>query len=98
MPGPSRSSEGLDPRRRRLLFRCWHRGTKEMDLLLGSFADACIADLSEDQIDDLEHVMGAADTDLFSWMSGGRPVPAEYDTPMFRAVVAFHRAGGAISD
>ena len=71
MTGSSRSSEGLDPRRRRLLFRCWHRGTKEMDLLLGSFADACLDALSDDQLDDLEHLMGAADTDLFTWLSGG---------------------------
>lgn len=97
MTGSSRSSEGLDPRRRRLLFRCWHRGTKEMDLLLGSFADACLEALDDDQLDDLEHLMGAADTDLFTWLSGGKPVPAEYDTPIFHAVVAFHRAGGALT-
>ena len=35
MTGSTRSSDGLDDRRKRLLFRCWHRGTREMDLLLG---------------------------------------------------------------
>jgi succinate dehydrogenase flavin-adding protein (antitoxin of CptAB toxin-antitoxin module) len=37
--GTNLSSEGLDARRRRLLFRCWHRGIREMDLVLGHFAD-----------------------------------------------------------
>ena len=37
MTGTTRSSEGLDPRRRKLLFRSWHRGMREMDLILGSF-------------------------------------------------------------
>ena len=40
MTGTTRSSEGLDPRRRKLLFRSWHRGIREMDLILGGFADA----------------------------------------------------------
>jgi antitoxin CptB len=46
MTGSTRSSDGLDDRRKRLLFRCWHRGTREMDLILGRFADAEIATLS----------------------------------------------------
>ncbi len=44
MTGSTRSSGGLDDRRKRLLFRCWHRGTREMDLILGRFADAEIAE------------------------------------------------------
>jgi antitoxin CptB len=38
----------LDPRRKRVLFRAWHRGMKEMDLIFGRFADREIATLSED--------------------------------------------------
>ncbi len=57
MTGSTRSSEGLDVRRRKLLFRAWHRGTREMDLILGRFADAAIADLSEAEIDDFERLL-----------------------------------------
>ena len=39
MSGTTRTSEGLDARRRKLLFRSWHRGIREMDLILGGFAD-----------------------------------------------------------
>jgi antitoxin CptB len=42
MTGTIRSSDGLDVRRRRILFRAWHRGMREMDLIMGRFADAVI--------------------------------------------------------
>ena len=45
MTGTNTSSEGLDARRRKLLFRSWHRGMREMDLILGAFADAAIETL-----------------------------------------------------
>ena len=49
--GPGISSEGLDPRRRRLLFRSWHRGIREMDIVYGRFADAQISMLSDAELD-----------------------------------------------
>jgi antitoxin CptB len=52
--GPAISSEGLDGRRRRVLFRCWHRGIREMDLVYGRFADAEIANLSAVELDELD--------------------------------------------
>jgi len=50
MTGTTRSSEGLDLRRRKLLFRSWHRGMREMDLIMGRFADARIAELNESEL------------------------------------------------
>lgn len=96
MTGLSRSSDGLDVRRKRMLFRCWHRGIKEMDLLLGGYAQAMIDRLDEAELDALEHIMDAADQDLLSWFTGSVPVPAEYDTEMFRAIAAFHAANGGV--
>ena len=51
MTGSTISSEGLDARRRKLLFRSWHRGTREADLIMGRFADAHIASLSDAELD-----------------------------------------------
>ena len=53
MTGTTRTSEGLDERRRRLLYRAWHRGMREMDLIMGRFADAEIGDMSEADLDDV---------------------------------------------
>jgi antitoxin CptB len=90
MTGTSRSGDGLDPRRRRLKFRSWHRGIREMDLIMGRFADACIDHLSEAELGELELLMEVPDTELFSWIIGMQPVPAAYDNAVLRRMRAFH--------
>jgi antitoxin CptB len=92
--GTTRSSEGLDARRRRLLYRAWHRGTREMDLIMGRFADAMIATLTETEIDEFERLSEQPEPDLYAWITGDRPVPPECDTAMFRKLRSFARDGG----
>jgi antitoxin CptB len=89
MTGTERSSEGLDPRRRKLLFRSWHRGIREMDLIMGRFADATIADLSDDELTHYERLMDVPDPQLFAWITGEEAVPQEQDTALFRRLRAF---------
>ena len=60
MTGTTRSSEGLDARRRKLLFRSWHRGMREMDLILGAFADAEIGALTDAEIDQYERLLDSS--------------------------------------
>ncbi|NNC01025.1 succinate dehydrogenase assembly factor 2, partial [Corallococcus exiguus] len=50
MSGTTRSSADLDVRRRQILYRSWHRGMGEMDLIMGGFADSGIEKLSDDEI------------------------------------------------
>ena len=57
----ARSSDGLDPRRRKLLFRCWHRGMREVDLIMGRFADAAIDELSDDELAEFERLIEVPD-------------------------------------
>ena len=71
-----------DARRRRVRFRAWHRGTKEMDLILGSFADAHVATMDEADLDSLEALMQAPEQDAYGWITGARPVPPDFDTPL----------------
>lgn len=97
MTGTSRSSHDLDIRRRKALFRSWHRGTREMDLVLGRFADALIHDLDDSEMDDYEILMEAQDRDLFQWMTGEVPTPDNYDTPVFRRILAFYADGAGVA-
>ncbi|CTQ64217.1 MAG: succinate dehydrogenase assembly factor 2 [Labrenzia sp.] len=83
-----------DARRKKILFRCWHRGMKEMDLLLGGFANAKIDELNEDELRELEHLLTAHDQDLYAWMTGRKPLPAEWDGPLYRRIIAYHEAAG----
>jgi antitoxin CptB len=94
MTGSSKSSEGLDIRRRRLLFRSWHRGTREMDLIMGRFADAHLAALSERELDAYERLIEVPDPDLYAWISGELPAPAEYETPLLQRLRDFHFGTG----
>jgi antitoxin CptB len=84
------SSDGLEPRRKKALYHAWHRGTKEMDILLGEFADAHVATLSPADLGDLEILMDETDRDLFSWILGSEPTPEARQTSVFAALVAFH--------
>ena len=95
MTGTTRSSDGLDDRRKRLLFRCWHRGTREMDLILGRFADAEIANLTDVELAQLEHLIEVPDQDLYASMSGQAAVAAEYDNGLFDRIKSFRQESGA---
>ena len=90
MTGMSRSSEGLDPRRRKLLFMCWHRGIREMDLIMGRFADENIDRLSDGEVADLERLAEQPDQSLLGWFTGEFDTPAEHDTPVFRRIREFN--------
>jgi antitoxin CptB len=89
MSGTTRSSEGLDQRRRKLLFRSWHRGTREMDLIMGRFADATIDQLAEEEIGELERLIEAPDPELLAWITGEADVPPDYATALFRRLRDF---------
>lgn len=89
MTGSTRSSDGLDIRRKRLLFRCWHRGTREMDLILGRFADAEIEALSDSELGALERLIEVPDPDLYAALTGDRPIEAEHAGPLFDRIKAF---------
>ena len=87
MTGTSRTSEGLDARRRKLLFRSWRRGMREMDLILGSFADAEIETMSADDLDQYERLLEINDTELLPWITGQNPVPAGLGLPILHRVL-----------
>ncbi len=94
MTGLSRSSEGLDPRRRRILFRAWHRGIREMDLIMGRFAEVHVSDMTDTELDAFETLMGLPDPDVFAWITGEQPPPAEHETMLLQRLRAFHRSSG----
>jgi antitoxin CptB len=96
MTGMTRSSDGLDVRRRRILFRAWHRGMREADLIMGRFADAAIADLTEDELAAFERLLDVPDRDLLAWVTGEWDVPAEHDTALYRRLRDFHLGGAGV--
>jgi antitoxin CptB len=89
------SSVGLDVRRRKLLFRAWRRGVREMDLIVGRFADAHIGALDEPALDDFETLIEVPNATLYAWVIGEEAVPQEFDTAVLRKLIRFHNRAEA---
>jgi antitoxin CptB len=88
-----RSHEGLDARRRKLLFRAWHRGLRELDLIMGRFAESAIEQFTADELVDFEELMEVPDRELLAWVTGEADVAANFDTALFRRLRDFNRRG-----
>ena len=84
MPAPD-----SDLRRKRLLFRAWHRGTREADLILGSFARAHLPRFDAGRLAQFETLLEVPDAELFDWIAGRAAPPPEYDTEVTRLLLAF---------
>jgi antitoxin CptB len=82
-----------DKRLERLRFRSWHRGTREMDLLLGSFADAHLHAFTPEQMAGYEALLECGDPDLYNWILGKEKAPPEHDNDVMRMLCAHKFAG-----
>lgn len=81
-------------RRKRARFRAWHRGTKEMDLLMGRFADARLDGYDEQALTRFEAILEIADTELQVWLTGQADVPQDVDRDLIAEITAFHADKG----
>lgn len=79
-------TDELDIRRKRMKFHCWHRGIREMDLILGNFSDRFMDELSRTELDDLAALLDQPDPDVYKWIVGQAPVPESFDTPVFARI------------
>ena len=93
MTGTTHSSDGLDIRRRKLLFHAWHRGMREMDLIMGRFADSALEELSDAELAELERLIELPDRDLLAWVTGEANVPKDIESAVFRRMREFHLGG-----
>jgi antitoxin CptB len=82
-------AEDRETRLRRLRLRSWRRGTKEMDLVLGAYADEEMRNLSEADLNAHEVIMAENDHDLYQWISGQSEVPSEIAPAISRVTKHF---------
>jgi antitoxin CptB len=75
-------------RRKRLLFRAQRRGFKEVDLIFGAYAERHLAGLDDSGLDAFEALLIAPDQDVYAWLRGAAPVPAQHDNPVFAGLRA----------
>ena len=86
------AGEDISVRRKKLRYRAWHRGTKEMDLVLGPYADAHTEAMNETQLDQLETLMNEEDPPLLKWVMGQEEPPENVDRVFLAKLIADHQA------
>ncbi len=79
----------LEHRRKKLKFRAWHRGIKEMDLILGRYADEHLEQMSSIQMDQFSKLLKQADDEMYKWVSGAKDVPEEFDNEIMKTLKSF---------
>jgi antitoxin CptB len=84
-------TETTEARLKRLSMRSWRRGTKEMDLVMGPYADAHLAGMDAETLDAFEALQAENDQDLITWVLGQAPAPAPH-AALVAAMAAFARA------
>ena len=80
--------ETAEARLKRMAMRSWRRGTKEMDLVLGPYADAHLAGLTEADLVTYDALLAENDQDLMAWILGQSAPPPALD-PLLARITAF---------
>lgn len=81
-------------RRRRAVYRATHRGTKEMDWLLGRFAEAMVAGMSVSALGRFEHLLGLPDPEIYEMIFDPQVAPAGGCADLIAALRGFHGLAG----
>lgn len=79
-------------RRSKLKFRAWRRGFRELDLLMGSFADVALPTLDEAGLDEFERLLELPDWEVYAWLVGQAEIPDAHRGPVLDALIAFRYA------
>lgn len=82
-------TETVDIKRKKLRIRAWRRGFKEADLILGRFADDRLDGMSDEDVAFFERLLDESDQDIYAWIIGREPTPAQFDAPVMDALKAF---------
>lgn len=81
----------MDERRKKIRFRAWRRGFREIDLILGGFADHRIEAMDGPCLDEFELLLNAQDQDLYEWITGASPAPTDFCPIVMTDLIAFWR-------
>lgn len=86
----SQEKDNISIMRKKLVFRSWHRGTREMDLLLGRFAEAHVAQMTAEDLAAYDRFLANSDPDIYNWVSRAEPVPPAEDNAAVQLLLAFY--------
>ncbi|HRP09838.1 MAG TPA: succinate dehydrogenase assembly factor 2 [Terricaulis sp.] len=87
----------MDDRRKKLRFRAWRRGFRELDLILGPFADVRLESLDEAGLEAFERLLDAPDQEVYAWVTEAAGAPPDYDTPTLEQIRTFRYQMAALT-
>ncbi len=79
-----------DLRRKRIIYRATHRGTKESDAIIGGFFQEIAAGLPDNKLDEADELLDELDLDLLDWIMGRQPIPERWRNTLFDGVLAYY--------
>lgn len=79
----------IELHRKRLRYRSWHRGMREMDLILGRFADTHLANFGAQELAEYDAILELEDPMLYGWISKREPLPEEQAGPVMSLILKF---------
>lgn len=80
--------------RKKLIFRSWHRGTREADLLIGSFADKYVPTMTDEQLEEYISIIERSDPDIYNWITEREEAPKELQNSVLKLMIT-HRFEGS---
>lgn len=84
-----KKSMDLSDQKKKLIFRSWHRGTREMDLIMGTFAEVHVPSFTDTELAAYEEVLLENDPDVYDWYIGAKQVPANRMNSVLEKLLAF---------
>ncbi len=96
-PTRDMDAQGVENYRKKLLYRSWHRGTREMDMIMGTFADRNLAQFGVEDLAIYEDILTENDPDLYDWISGRTALPENKDNRVMRLLLAHDPSGRRVS-
>lgn len=75
---------------KKLSYQSWHRGMRELDLILGGFADQYLSTFSENELDEYQSILENNDLDLWDWITGRVEIPTSYFSPLLKMICEFY--------
>jgi antitoxin CptB len=91
LPQSAAARTDIEALRRKLAFRAWHRGTREADLLVGSFADRYLPGFDQTSLLQFESLLQENDPDIYDWMLGLQTPPSEHQNPVGQLLCQFRQ-------
>ena len=80
----------FENRIKKLSYQSWHRGTRELELILGGFADQHLSTFTEQELDEYQSILEKNDMDLWDWITGRVEIPSQYFNLILKMICKFY--------